>query len=167
MGVGVMVMWKRNLTATALAFATTVAFAAAQDYQIVKVASVAGAAIDGLKPKTIFFTDHRIDDTSDKGAFIRFEEWSRARPNEAKFLNIFPAFKEGMVHKIVDGSKKEVKDELQMYITEARFMISRPAASVDLKGYATLPFIKSIDRAVTHEAIKASDVMLLDDAAAT
>ena len=36
-----------------------VAFAAAQDYQIVKVASVAGAAIDSLKPKTIFFTDHR------------------------------------------------------------------------------------------------------------
>ena len=69
-----MVMWKRNLTATALAFATTVAFAAAQDYQIVKVASVAGAAIDGLKPKTIFFTDHRIDETSDKGAFIRFGE---------------------------------------------------------------------------------------------
>ena len=106
-------MLKRNLTATALALATTVAFAAAQDYQIVKVASVAGAAIDGLKPKTIFFTDHRIDDTSDKGAFIHFDEWSRTRANEAKFLNLFPTFKEGMVHKVIDGTKKEVKDELQ------------------------------------------------------
>src|SRR4029078_4818939 len=124
-----MVMWKRNLTATALVFATTVAFAAAQDYQIVKVASVAGAAIDGLKPKTIFFTDHRSDDTSDKVAFIRFEEWSRARPNEAKFLNIFPAFKEGMVHKIIDGSKKEVKDELQMYVNDGRCMLARHADS--------------------------------------
>ena len=158
-----MVMWKRNLTATALAFATTVAFAAAQDYQIVKVASVAGAAIDGLKPKTIFFTDHRIDETSDKGAFIRFEEWSRARPNEAKFLNIFPGFKEGMVHKIIDGSKKEVKDELQMYVTEARFMLSRPAASVDLKAYATLPFIQSIDPTIKHELIKPSDISTLKD----
>ena len=37
-------MWKRNLSVTVLVFATTVAFAAAQDYQIVKVASVAGAA---------------------------------------------------------------------------------------------------------------------------
>jgi len=156
-------MLKRNLTATALALATTVAFAAAQDYQIVKVASVAGAAIDGLKPKTIFFTDHRIDDTSDKGAFIRFEEWSRARPNEAKFLNIFPAFKEGMVHKIIDGSKKEVKDELQMYVTEARFMLSRPAASVNLKAFATLPFIQSIDPTIKHEAIKPSDVSTLKD----
>ncbi len=130
-------------------------FAAAQDYQIVKVASVAGAAIDGLKPKTIFFTDHRTDETSDKGAFIRFDEWSRTRPNEAKFLNLFPGFKEGMVHKIIDGSKKEVKDELQMYVTEARFMLSRPAASVDLKTFATLPFIQSIDPSIKHEAIKA------------
>src|SRR4029078_10356231 len=156
-------MLKRNLTATALALATTVAFAAAQDYQIVKVASVAGAAIDGLKPKTIFFTDHRTDETSDKGAFIRFDEWSRSPPNEAKLLTLFPNLKEGMVHKIIDGSKKEVKDELQMYVTEARFMLSRPAASVDLKPYATLPFIQSIDPTIKHEAIKPADVSTLKD----
>src|SRR6185312_9917498 len=83
---------------------------------------------------------------------------SRTRPNEAKFLNLFPTFKEGMVHKIIDGSKKEVKDELQMYITEARFMLSRPAESVDLKTYATLPFIQSIDPSVKHEMIKPADV---------
>ena len=63
-----------------LVFATTVALASAQDFQIVKVASVAGAAIDQLKPRTIFFTDHRTDETSDKGAFIRFDEWARTRP---------------------------------------------------------------------------------------
>ena len=160
-------MWKRSLTASALLVATTVAFAAAQDYQIVKVATVAGAAVDGLKPKTIFFTDHRTDETSDKGAFIHFDEWTRTRPNEAKFLNLFPGFKEGMVHKIIDGSKKEVKDELQMYITEARFMLSRPADSVDLKTYATLPFIQSIDPSVKHEMIKPADVSTLKDEKST
>lgn len=157
-------MWTRSSIATLLVFGTTVAFAAAaQDYQIVKVSSIAGTAIDGLKPKTIFFTDHRADETSDKGAFIHFDEWSKTKPNEFKFLNLFPAFKEGMVHKIIDGSKKEVKDELQMYITEARFMLSRPAASVDLKSYATLPFIRSIDPTIKHEEIKPSDVSTLKD----
>jgi hypothetical protein len=160
-------MWKRSLTASALLVVTTVAFAAAQDYQIVKVATVAGAAVDGLKPKTIFFTDHRTDETSDKGAFIHFDEWVRTRPNEAKFLNLFPGFKEGMVHKIIDGSKKEVKDELQMYITEARFMLSRPAESVDLKTYATLPFIQSIDPSVKHEMIKPADISTLKDEKST
>jgi hypothetical protein len=157
-------MWTRSSTAAVLVFATSVAFAAAaQDFQIVKVASVAGAAIDGLKPKTIFFTDHRVDDKTDQGAFIHFDEWARTKPNEFKFLNLFPAFKEGMVHKIIDGSKKEVKDALQMYITEARFMLSRPAESVDLKSYATLPFIESIDPSIKHEAIQPSDVSVLKD----
>src|SRR3954452_17600206 len=156
-------MWKRNFTAAALVFTAGIAWAAGPEYQIVKVASVAGAAIDGMKANTIVFTDHRADETSDKGAFIRFEEWSRTRPNEAKFLNIFPGFKEGMVHKIIDGSKKEVKDELQMYVTEARFMLSRPAASVDLKTFATLPFIQSIDPSIKHEAIKPSDISTLQD----
>jgi hypothetical protein len=157
-------MWKQSSTATLLVFATTVAFAAAAaDYQIVKVTSVAGSAIDSLKPKTILFTDHRADDTTDKGAFIHFDEWTKTRPNEAKFLNLFPTFKEGMVHKIIDGSKKEVKDSLQMYITEARFMLSRPAESVDLKSHATLPFIQSIDPSIKHEAIKPSDVSTLKD----
>jgi hypothetical protein len=156
-------MWIKSPTATLLVFATTVALAASQDYQIVKVASVAGATIDTLKPKTIFFTDHRTDETSDKGAFIRFDEWSRSRPVEYKFLNLFPSFKEGMVHKIIDGSKKEVKDELQMYVTEARFMLSRPADTVDLKTFATLPFIKSIDPSIKHEAIKPADVSTLKD----
>ena len=156
-------MWIKSSTAALLVFATTVALAASQDYQIVKVASVAGATIDTLKPRTIFFTDHRTDETSDKGAFIRFDDWSRSRPVEYKFLNLFPNFKEGMVHKIIDGSKKEVKDELQMYVTEARFMLSRPADTVNLKTFATLPFIQSIDPTIKHEAIKPADVSTLKD----
>jgi hypothetical protein len=156
-------MWIKTSTAALLALTTSVALAASADYQIVKVASVASATIDTLKPKTIFFTDHRTDDTSDKGAFIRFDDWSKSRPFEYKFLNLFPTFKEGMVHKIIDGSKKEVKDELQMYVTEARFMLSRPADSVDLKQFASLPFIQSIDPSIKHVAMKPEDASTLKD----
>ena len=160
-------MWKRNTTAVLMVFATTIAFASAQDFQIVKVASVAGSSIDKLKPKTIFFDDHRNDEKSDKGAFIHYEEWSTTKPIQQKFLSLFPAFKEGMVHKIIDGTRKEVKDSLQMYITEARFMLSRPAASIDLKAYATLPFIQSIDPSIKHEIIKASETSVLKDEKST
>ena len=98
-------MWMRN-TAVVLALASTVAVAGAQDFQIVKVASVAGAAVDQLKPKTIFFNDYRQDETTDKGAFIHFEEWGRTKPVQPQFLSLFPAFKEGMVHKIIDGTQE-------------------------------------------------------------
>jgi hypothetical protein len=149
--------------AQAMAQAKAAKQPAATDYTIVKVGSVVGMPPDGLKPKTIIFTDHRSDDTTDKGAFIPFVEWQTARPNEYKFLNLFPAFKEGMVHKILDGTRREVKDALQMYVTEARFIVSRPAGSIDLKAYATLPFIRSIDPAVKHEAIQPSDVSVMKD----
>jgi hypothetical protein len=160
---GMNAMWIRSTAAMALAFATTVAFASAKDFQVVKVASVAGTAVDQLKANTIIFNDYRGDEKTDQGAFIHFEEWARTKPVQHKFLNIFPAFKEGMVHKIIDGSKKEVRDELQMYITEARFKLARPATSIDLKAYATLPFIESIDPAIKHKLIQPSEVSILKD----
>lgn len=156
-------MWVRSTTTALLVFATTIALASAEDFEIVKVASVAGAAVDQLKPKIIFFNDYRADDKTDKGAFIHFDEWSRTKPIQKQFLSLFPSFTEGMVHKIIDGTRKEVKDELQMYITEARFMLSRPATSIDLKSYATLPFIQSIDPSIKHELIKSSDVSVLKE----
>jgi hypothetical protein len=156
-------MWIRITTAALLMLATSTAFASAADFQIVKVASVAGSGVDQLKPKTIFFNDHRLDDKSDKGAFIHFDEWARTKPIQRKFLNLFPSFAEGTIHKVIDGTRKEVKDALQMYITEARFMLSRPAASINLKAYATLPFIESIDPAIKHTLIQPSDVSVLKD----
>ncbi|HYJ44411.1 MAG TPA: hypothetical protein VEW06_08135 [Xanthobacteraceae bacterium] len=156
-------MMMRHMTAFAFVLAASVAGASAQEFQIVKVASVAGSTIDSLKPKTIVFNDHRVDETSDKGAFIRYDEWTRTKPLERQFLSLFPKFSEGTIHRVVDGAKKEMKDELQMYVTEARFKLSRPAASIDLKQFATLPFIEKIDPAIKHQVIKASEVSVLND----
>jgi hypothetical protein len=148
---------------TAFVFVLAASAAGAQEFQIVKVASVTGATVDSLKPKTIVFNDHRVDETSDKGAFIRFDEWSRTKPLQRQFLSLFPKFSEGMIHRVLDGAKKEVKDELQMYVTEARFKLSRPAASIDLTRFTTLPFIESIDPAIKHQVIKPADVSVLKD----
>ena len=153
----------RHVTAFAFVLAASVVGAGAQEFQVVKVASVAGSTVDTLKTKTIILNDHRVDETSDKGAFIRFDEWSRTKPVQRQFLSLFPTFSEGTIHRIVDGAKKEGKDELQMYITEARFKLSRPAASIDLARFATLPFIESIDPAIKHKIIKPADVSVLKD----
>lgn len=153
-------MKMRNTAAILLALATSVASVSAQEFQIVKVASVPTSAVDQLKPKTIFFNDQRADETTDKGAFVHYDEWSRIKPVQQRFLSLFPSYKEGMIHKIIDGAKKEVRDELSMYITEARFKLSRPANSIDLKGLATLPFIESIDPAIKHKIITPADVQV-------
>ena len=156
-------MWMRQTTALLFVLATSVVGASAQDFQIVKVASVAGATADQLKTRTILFNDHRVDEKTDKGAFIRFDEWARTKPVQKQFLSLFPTFTEGTIHRTVDGVKKEVKDELQMYVTEARFKLSRPATEVELKSFATLSFVQSMDPQIKHEVIKPSEISLLKD----
>jgi hypothetical protein len=156
-------MMTRHMTAFVFVLAASVAGAGAQEFQIVKVASVAGSAVDSLKPKTIVFNDHRVDETSDKGAFIRFEEWARTKPLQRQFLSLYPKFTEGTIHRVIDGARKEVKDELQLYVTEARFKLSRPAQSIDLSRFTTLAFIESIDPAIKHKVIKPSDVSVSKD----
>ena len=97
----------RHVTAFAFVLAASVVGAGAQEFQVVKVASVAGSTVDTLKTKTIILNDHRVDETSDKGAFIRFDEWSRTKPVQRQFHSLVPTFSEGTIHRIVDGAKKE------------------------------------------------------------
>jgi hypothetical protein len=156
-------MWPRHTAVLLLALTASAGAATAQEFQIVKVASVATSAVDQLKPKTIIFNDHRKDEKTDEGAFIHFADWARTKPIQRQFLSLFPAYTEGTVHKIIDGAKKEVKDEVQMYITEARFKLSRPASSIDLKKYAALPFVKNIDPLIRHEEIKPADVSIMKE----
>ncbi len=155
-------MLLRTTTAMLLALTVSTGGALAQEFQIVKVASVAGSGAD-MKPKTILFNDRRPDENSDKGAFIRFEEWSKTKPVERQFLALFPAFSEGMTHKTIDGIKKEVKDDISMYVTEARFKLSRPAESIDLAPFANLAFMQSVDPAIKHQTIQPADVSVGKD----
>src|SRR5262249_13349666 len=105
----------------------------AQEFQIVKVPSLTGTPVDQLKPKTIVFTDHRGDELFDKNSgFVRFEDWTRAMPVQKQFLGLYPGYKEAVVTRSVDGSMKTYQDKLQMYIADARFLVSKPAASIDL-----------------------------------
>lgn len=157
----------RQTSVALLALAATVTAASADDFQIVKVSSVPSLAVDQLKPKTIFFNDNRVDETTDKGAFIRFDDWAKTKPVQKQILSLFPNYVEGTVHRIVDGTKKEVKDELQMYVTEARFKLPRAATSIDLKHFTTLSFIQSIDPSIKHQAIQPGDVSVGKDEKST
>jgi hypothetical protein len=133
--------------------------AAAQEFQIVRVTSVPGFAIDQLKPNTIIFNDGRADDTSN--GFVRFDDWSRLKPIQKQYLSLYPNYQEITVHRVIDGVTKTYRDEMQLYIVEARMKLSRPASSIDLKRYTTLPFIQTVDPSITHQEIKASETTAL------
>jgi hypothetical protein len=146
--------------------ATTGAGVCAQEFQVVRVNSIPGFAIDQLKPNTIIFNDQRTDDTASNG-FVRFDDWTRLKPIQKQYLSLYPAYTEPTVHKMVDGITKTIKEEMQLYVVEARFKLSRPPASIDLKRYAALKFIENLDPSIKHEAISAAKSSLADEKVAT
>jgi hypothetical protein len=138
------------------------AAAAAQDFQVTRVASVAGYAIAQLKPNTIIFNDQRTDDTASNG-FVRFDDWSRLQPIQKQYLSLYPAYVEPIVTKSIEGVSKTFRDEMQLYVVEARFKLARAPASIDLKRYTTLPFIQNLDPAIKHQLISPSETTPLTE----
>ena len=153
-------MRMRHAVIALFGLAATTSFAAAQEFQIVKVPSVTGAPIKDLKPKTIAFNDHKDDEG---GGFIKFEDWSKVNAAQRQFLSLYPAFTEATVTRTIDGAMKTYKDKLQVYVTEARFQINKPADSIDLTKYTTIKFMEDLDPQIKHEIIKAGDFEYLKD----
>ena len=100
--------------------------AAGQEFQIVRVNPVTGFTIDQLKPYTIIFNDNRADDTSN--GFVRFDDWTRLKPIQKQYMSLYPTYTEHTVTRVIDGVSKTYRDEMQLYIVEAR-LASRPPSS--------------------------------------
>jgi hypothetical protein len=146
-------------SATAL-LACGLATAAAADFTIEEVSSLGAVGVGQLKPTVIAFTDHRKDDLADPATgLIRFEDWARVRPVQKQLLSLYPAYVEPIVDVTHDGVTKPTIEKLQIYVAEARFLVNKPPAAVDLTRYATLPFLQGIDPAITHKQITAADLL--------
>jgi hypothetical protein len=134
--------------------------AAAGDYALEEVTSLGAAGVAQVKPHTIAFTDHRKDDLADPATgLIRFEDWARVRPVQKQFLSLYPAYVEPLVEVMHDGVKKPAIEKLQMYVAEARFIVAKAPAAVDLARYASLAFLEKIDPAISHKLITAADLL--------
>ncbi|HEV3184352.1 MAG TPA: hypothetical protein VGZ49_05695 [Xanthobacteraceae bacterium] len=130
------------------------------DFAIEEVSSLGAAGVGQLKSNVIVFTDHRKDDLADPATgLIRFEDWARVRPVQKQFLSLYPAYVEPIVDVTVSGVTKPTIEKLQMYVAEARFLVDKPPASIDLARYATLPFLERIDPAISHRLITAADLL--------
>src|SRR5262245_55396419 len=130
----------------------------AQSFQIQETPSIAALPPTQLKPRTIAFAD-RTGEASDEGGgiFIRYEDWARTRPVQQQSLSLYPGYTEPNSDLVVDGVKKHYREKLHMYVGEARFVIARAPASLDLKRYAALAFLQKIDPAIKHALLTATD----------
>ena len=157
-------MRSRSSVAVLVGLATLVASLAAkaeaQEFRIEEANSVAGLAINQLKPKTITFIDRPSDALIDPDAgLIRFEDWMEASPLQKQLLSPYPSYLEPNAEIIVDGVRKRAKGRLHMYVGQARFRLVRPPDALNLAGFVTLPFVERMDAAVKHRLITSADAI--------
>ena len=141
--------------------------ASAQAFIIDDVASARHTDVTKLKPATIAFSDKPAGDPPDPNLkMVRFDDWAQKHPNEKKFLALYPSYSEPTVRKGENGGKPKV-EKLYMYVAEARFVVDRAPATIDLAHYVTLDFLAKIDPAIKHKALSAANVSPLTDEAGT
>ncbi|MGB6537656.1 MAG: hypothetical protein WBF58_17035 [Xanthobacteraceae bacterium] len=151
-------MWLRRPIIFA-ALIGTLSGASAQLFHIEDVPSARNTPVTGVKPGTIAFSDKPEGKAADANLdMARFDDWSRQRPEEKKFLALYPTYVEPIVRKAESGGKPEV-ERLYMYVAQARFILDRAPGSIELAHYVTLDFLERIDPAIKHKSIAAADVL--------
>lgn len=130
---------------------------AADEFKIEPGVSLASVPVDQLKPRTIVFAETRLGDKADSPAeLVPFDQWMRDKPLQRRFLSMLPDFREPI-------RKEGGLEKLQVYVAEARFRIGKPAQAFDLKRYASIAFLESLDPAVKHKPISVSDIAVNKD----
>jgi hypothetical protein len=129
----------------------------AQEFQLQEQASPTTVPVAELKPKTIVFADQ--PGASRDEVFISYEEWAKSKPLQQQLLSLYPGYAEPNLEIIVDGTKRRYSEKLHMYVAEARFILAKPQASINLARLATLPFAQQLDPAIKHRVVAAADVV--------
>ena len=132
--------------------------AGAQPFQVDDVPSVDAVPLAQIKPRSIVFSDRGSDIAEAGNIFTRFEDWAKAKPTQAQFLTLYPGYTEPNVDVTVDGTKKHIREKLHVYVAEARFLIAKASASLDLAHFVMLPFVQQLDPAIGHRLISTSDL---------
>jgi hypothetical protein len=77
---------------------------------------------------------------------------------QKQFLSLTPAYAEPTITVVVHGIPKRHTEKLHMYVAEARFLVAKAPASIDLSRYARLEFLADIDPAIKHRALSPDEV---------
>jgi cytoskeletal protein CcmA (bactofilin family) len=144
-----------------------------QDFRIDDVNSARQADVTRLTSNAIEFSDHTTAGGIDsETALMPFAAWASSHPTEKMFLALFPGYVEPVIGSdAADGTDKATEkpytEKLYMYVAQARFVLAKAPAAIDLSRYVTLPFLEKIDPAIKHKLISAADATAFKDKAGT
>lgn len=135
------------------------AAAAAEEFHVADVRSLADAGTDRLKSGTVAFADNRAGTAADPASGLTpFDEWAKTSPLEKQYLSLYPGYTEPTVTTTLDGVSKPIKEKLTMYVASARFIVPKPPQEVDLAGFATQKSLEKLDPAIKEQPLAPGDV---------
>ena len=158
-------MWMRHaVVLVGLTWSLCATASQAQEFRI-EEAGATPVSTAQLKPGVIAFGDNANRKAADGTIeLLSFEDWGRTHAAQKKFLALFPSYTEPTVVKTTENGKTApVLEKLYMYVAQARFILDRPPAAVDLKHFVNVSFLERIDPAIKHKEITAAEVMPLND----
>jgi hypothetical protein len=137
--------------------------ASAEGFRLTEVPSAANVSAADVAPGTVVFSDR--EGGGHAKPLIGFADWAGKHPAEKKFLALFPGYAEPTVTKPgSDGARRgPAVEKLSMYVAQARFVIDRPADTLDLARYVTLGFLQQVDPAIKHRLITPAELKPLND----
>src|SRR6516162_6777562 len=144
-----------------------------QDFRIDDVSSARQADVTRLTSNAIEFSDHTTAGGIDsETALMPFAAWASSHPTEKKFLALFPRYVEPVIGSdAAEGTDKATEkpytEKLYMYVAQARFVLAKAPAAIDLSRYLTLLFLEKVDPAIKHKLISAADATAFKDKAGT
>ena len=131
------------------------------------VAALNPADAATLKPGTVLFRDSReAASANPENGLVAFEAWRKARSAEAAALSPWPGYTEPDYPQTVNGVTKQRHETLKIYVAEGRFVVAKPASSIDLSAFATIDFLAKMDPIIRHKRLEPSDATPTKDPAA-
>lgn len=131
------------------------------------VKDVTAMPATGLQSGTVLFNDHRqAGSTNPDNGLIAYNEWRKERPEEAAALAPHPNYVEPNYAITVNGETKQRHETLKIYVAQGRFVVDKPAASIDLARFASLDFVSKMDGSIRHKRLDPAEVTPTKDPAA-
>jgi hypothetical protein len=151
-------------TLVLLAVCAFAVHAQGEELRIKDVPSVNALSAADIEPNVIVFSDRPTSESADADTgLIRFEVWARVQPVQKRLLSLYPGYQEPTVSVTKNGTKTSKRERLYVYVAEARFLLKRPTASLQLSRYVSAAFLARIDPAISHRAITPADAKPLTD----
>lgn len=117
-----------------------------------EVVVVTDQEFESMKPGAL--DGNKLYSTSND--LVPFTEWVKS-PLAQEFLVLYPDYKERIITLKTNG--RQMVESLDMFVSKAKTIINRPAATIDLKKMLNVNFAASLDPEIKHKAISPSAIM--------